>query len=140
MILGERNHDNLAKVLGCTPSGKILIQVVDLPTAQQLGSDGVEWEPYCWSEDLAKEFLGKLGGGVSTGVSMVLGFGDFLVLCWWLLVCLLVSFTVLLMVILRGSVDAPRLQSPCPQMELLHGKTWAVQRAVQWRQAWPDWV
>ena len=79
MILGERNHDNLAKVLGCTPSGKILIQVVDLPTAQQLGSDGVEWEPYCWSEDLAKEFLGKLGGGVS----MTLGFGDFLVLCWW---------------------------------------------------------
>ena len=38
----------------------------------------------------------------------------------------------------KGS--APRLQSPCPQMELLHGKTWAVQRAVQWRQAWPDWV
>lgn len=75
---------------------------------------------------------------------MVLGFGDFLVLCWWLLVCLLVSFTVLLMVILRGKPlrkgSAPRLQSPCPQMELLHGKTWAVQRAVQWRQAWPDWV
>lgn len=80
--------------------------MVDLPTAQQLGSDGVEWEPYCWSEDLAKEFLGKLGGGVS----MALGFGDFLVLCWWLLVCLLVSFTVLLMVILRGSVEE-RLRS-----------------------------
>eukprot|EP00435_Cladocopium_sp_Y103_P044957 s1833_g12.t2 len=62
-------------------AGHGLPQVVDLPTAQQLCSEGVEWEPYCWSEDLAKE-----------------------------------------------------LQSPCPQMELLHGKTWAVQRAVQWRQ------
>lgn len=66
-------------------AGHGLPQVVDLPTAQQLGSDGVEWEPYCWSEDLAKE-----------------------------------------------------LQSPCPQMELLHGKTWAVQRAVQWRQDYAE--
>ena len=114
------------------PSGSTLMQVVDLPTAQQLGSDGVEWEPYCWSEDLAKEFLGKL---------MVLGFGDFLALCWWWLdwsvsQCFRYFFC---QVPLRKGT-APRLQSPCPQMELLHGKTWAVQRAVQWRQAWPDWV
>lgn len=42
----------------------LCLQVVNLSRAHELSSVGVEWKPYCWSEDLAKEFLGFQIGGM----------------------------------------------------------------------------
>jgi len=58
-----------------------LPEVVNLSRAHELSSVGVEWKPYCWSEDLAKE-----------------------------------------------------LKSLGPEMEALHGKSWAAQRCAQWQE------